>query len=154
MERRNDIVKDAYYLVSLFKEDRKVVTQLHIQKLMFLIEAYYMCITNEPRLYECEYQAWNFGPVATQLYKKFKTYGKNDIVLADKEIEEGESIPEEKKEIIKKVYETFKEFSAMDLVKFTHAEGSPWKEAWDNEPYSSIPKEKMKMWFSKYVQKN
>ena len=35
MERENDIVKDAYYLVSLFKKDNKSVTQLHIQKLMF-----------------------------------------------------------------------------------------------------------------------
>ena len=41
----------------------------------------------------------------------------------------------------------------MQLVQFTHAEGSPWKEAWDNEQYSVISKEKMKKWFEKYVEK-
>ncbi|WP_305084650.1 Panacea domain-containing protein [uncultured Clostridium sp.] len=151
MERENDIVKDAYYLVSLFKKDNKSVTQLHIQKLMFLVEAFYMCITNESQLYECQYKAWNFGPVATQLYKKFKIYGKEEIVLNESQIADGESITEEKKNIIKAIYEVFKEFSAMDLVKFTHAEGSPWKKAWDNEQYSVISKEEMKNWFSKYV---
>ena len=77
----NDIIKDAYYLVGLYKKDSKVVTQLHIQKLMFLFEAYYMNVTNKPYLYQCEFKAWNFGPVATKLYNRFKVYGKNDIVL-------------------------------------------------------------------------
>lgn len=49
------------------------------------------------------------------------------------------------------MFNVFKEISAMDLVKFTHAEGSPWKEAWEQEPYSIISKEKIKQWFSKYV---
>lgn len=110
-----------------------------------------MCVTDEPQLYECQYKAWNFGPVATQLYKKFKEYGKDEITLNENQIAEGETIQEDKKDIIKTIYETFKGFSAMDLVKFTHAEGSPWKEAWDKEAYSIISKDKMKTWFSKYV---
>lgn len=85
MERVNNIVKDAYYLVNLFKENGKAVTQLHIQKLMFLVEAFYMCVMDKPYLYECEYKAWNFGPVAIPLYKRFKAYGKDEIVLNDEE---------------------------------------------------------------------
>lgn len=150
-ERKNDIIKDAYYLVTLFQKNNKPVTQLHVQKLMFLFEAFYMNVTGEPFLYECEYKAWNFGPVATQLYKVFKIYGKDNINLTQKQIDDGNSIPEEKKELLEKLYEAFKDFSAIQLVNFTHAEGSPWKEAWDNEKYSVISKEKMKMWFSRYV---
>lgn len=149
----NDIIKDAYYLVGLYKKDSKVVTQLHIQKLMFLFEAYYMNVTNKPYLYQCEFKAWNFGPVATKLYNRFKVYGKNDIVLTQEQIEEGNSIPEEIKELLQKLYDAFKDYTAMQLVNFTHAEDSPWKEAWEKEEYSVIPKEKMKEWFAKYVKK-
>lgn len=153
MERENDIVKDAYYLVSLFKKNGNKVTQIHIQKLMFLFEAYYMNMKDSDRLYECEFNAWNFGPVATQLYKVFKKYGKDEIELTKEEEEIGDSISEEKKELMQDLYKAFGNFSAKELVKFTHMEGSPWKEVWDNKEYGVIPKEKMKSWFEKYVVK-
>ena len=149
----NDIVKDAYYLVGLFKKSNKIVTQLHIQKLMFLYEAYYMNMTNKEKLYDCEFKAWNFGPVAIPLYKEFKIYGKNEITLTQEQINEGESIAEEKKKFMKKLFEAFKDFTAIQLVNFTHAEGSPWKEAWNDEEYSIISKVSMKKWFAKYVKK-
>ncbi len=148
----NNIVQDAYYLVNIFKTDNKPVTQLHIQKLMFLFEAYYMNMKDKP-LYECNYQAWNFGPVATQLYKEFKRYGKDNIELTEEESNWGNEITDEKKKLMQELYNAFKDFSAMQLVNFTHAEGSPWKKAWDNQEYSTIKKEDMKQWFSKYVQK-
>ena len=37
-KNKNDIVQDAYYLISLFEKANKTPTQLHIQKLMFLFE--------------------------------------------------------------------------------------------------------------------
>lgn len=153
MERENDIVKDAYYLVNLFKNNEQPVTQIHIQKLMFLFEAYYMNMKDVPYLYECEFKAWNFGPVAVPLYKRFKVYGKNEIELTDEETEQGNSISKEKKKMMQELYQVFKGFSAMELVRFTHAESSPWKEAWNQEEYSVISKERIKQWFSKYVKK-
>lgn len=154
MDKQNDIIKDAYYLVNIFKKHEHPVTQLHIQKLMFLFEAYYMNVKDAPYLYECEFKAWNFGPVAPRLYNKFKKYGYNQIDLTEEEIIEGNSISEEKKKLMEELYDAFKDFSARDLVNFTHAIGSPWKEAWDEKEYSIILKEKMKNWFSKYVKKN
>lgn len=153
MERKNDIIQDSYYLINLFHEDGKKVTQLHVQKLMFLFEAYYMNATGEDELYECGYKAWNFGPVAPRLYKKYKSYGKDDIQLTEEEKELGNNISDKKKKLMKQLYETFKEFQAMDLVSFTHAKGSPWREVWENNPYGDISKESMKDWFSQYVKK-
>lgn len=152
-KNKNDIVQDAYYLISLFEESNKMPTQLHIQKLMFLFEAYYMNIENTDKLYDCNYQAWNFGPVAIPLYKEFKIYGKNGIKITEEEREWGKQISEEKKRLMKELYDAFKEFSAMQLVNFTHAEGSPWKKAWDMKTYSEIPKKDIKEWFSQYVKK-
>lgn len=148
---KNDIVKDAYYLINLFHRDNKIVTQLHVQKLMFLFEAFYMNMQNVKSLYECDYHAWNFGPVAIPLYKEFKKYGKEDVTLNEEMIKEGDSIELTRKNIMKEIYELFKDYTALQLVNFTHAEGSPWKEAWDYKPYSVIPKEKIKAWFSQYI---
>ncbi len=153
MERENDIVKDAYYLVNVYKQHNVPITQIHIQKLMFLFEAYYMNMEDTNFLYDCDFQAWNFGPVAIPLYKQFKKYGKNNIILNQEQIAEGNSICEEKKKLIEELFDAFKAFSAMELVNFTHADGSPWKEAWEEKEYSIISKEKMKSWFSKYVKK-
>ena len=153
MERENDIIQDSYYLINLFHNDNKVITQLHVQKLMFLFEAYYMNVTNEGKLYDCGYKAWNFGPVAPRLYKRYKNYGKDDIRLTKEEEEKGNQISEQKKKLMQELYNTFKDFSAMELVSFTHAKGSPWKEVWENNPYGDISKESMKEWFSQYVKK-
>lgn len=154
MEENNNIdniIQDAYYLISVFKENDKKPTQLHIQKLMYLFEAYYMNVENVDKLYECNYQAWNFGPVAIPLYKEFKIYGKNEIEITEEEEKWGNEISEKKKKLMKELYEAFKGFSAMQLVNFTHAEGSPWNKAWNNKTYSEIPKQSIREWFAKYV---
>ncbi|MCI9000940.1 MAG: DUF4065 domain-containing protein [Clostridia bacterium] len=153
-ENTNNIVQDAYYLISLFEKEGKNPTQLHIQKLMYLFEAYYMNVENVDKLYDCNYQAWNFGPVATPLYKELKVYGKNPIALTEEEREWAEEIPDKKKKLMKNLYEVFKNFTAMQLVNFTHAEGSPWNNAWNEKTYSEISKKDIKQWFSKYVKKS
>lgn len=157
MERENDIIIDSYYLINLFHRDNKGykdVTQLHIQKLMFLFEAYYMNVFDKEKLYDCGYKAWNFGPVAPRLYKKYKNCGNGDISITEEEEKMGDSITKEKKELMKKLYETFKNFSAMELVSFTHSKASPWRKVWDKQPYGDISKEQIKDWFKQYVKEN
>lgn len=150
----NNIITDAFYLIHLYNKENVPITQLHVQKLMFLFEAYYMnMVDNCEQLYECEYQAWDFGPVATQLYKHFKKYGKDNIILTNDEVEAGNSIQDEKKKLLNDIFETFKKYTATQLVNFTHAEGSPWKTAWEYEKYSKISKKRMKEWFAQYVVK-
>ena len=108
---------------------------------------------DKDKLYECGYKAWNFGPVAPKLYKRYKNCGKDDIILTKEEEDLGNQISIEKKELMKKLYETFKEFSAMDLVAFTHAKGSPWRNVWEENPYGDISKLSIKDWFKQYVKK-
>ena len=149
----NDIIQDSYYLINLFHKDNKTITQLHVQKLMFLFEAYYMNVLDVDKLYDCGYKAWNFGPVATRLYKRFKNCGKEDIKLTNEEIGLGNKISDEKKKLLGNLYDVFKEFSATDLVAFTHSIDSPWRKVWDKNPYGDIPKSEIKEWFKKYVKK-
>ena len=128
----NDIIKDAYYLINRFNKDGKDVTNMQIQKLMYFFEAYYMNIHKEiDELYECKFNAWAFGPVAIPLYKEFKKFGNEPIKLSSENIEEGEKISDEKKKILNRIYNAFKDVSAIRLVDLTHMSGSPWSKVWE-----------------------
>ena len=153
MEKESAIVKDAYYLINLFHRDKKIVTQWHIQKLMYLFEAYYMNVTDKSFLYEDSYKAWRFGTVTHKLYNKFKNYRREDIVLTEKEEKIGNNISEQKKGLMNHLYETFKDFSFKELVLFINAKGSAWDKAWNEKPYEEISKVNMKDWLKKYIKK-
>ena len=106
-ELTDNIVTDSYYLINLFTNDSKKITQLQVQKLMYFFEAFYMCIKDTESLYSCHFNAWAFGPVAIPLYKEYKGFGNADIILTEDKIRTGNEIDSLKKEVIKKIYETF-----------------------------------------------
>ena len=41
---------------------------------MYFFEAYYMCEHDVEQLYECNFNAWMFGPVAIPLHKEYKAF--------------------------------------------------------------------------------
>lgn len=153
----NNIVYDAYYLIWSFTKDKKEITQLHVQKLMYFFEAYYMNVKNTDKLYDCNFNAWMFGPVAIPLYKEFKNFGEYPIVLTEDKINIGLNISKEKQELLNELYKVFGNLSANQLVGYTHKEGSPWYNKWieNNKrivsgPASYIDKVETKKWFKEY----
>lgn len=159
-ERKNDIIKDAYYLISKFLDDGKNITNLQVQKLMYFFEAYYMNVYNVEKVYDCNFCAWAFGPVAIPLYKELKKFGNDCIELTEEEKMEGESIPPESKKLLDIIYNVFKNESAMRLVELTHMPNSPWTYVWDKNgkkvgygDNTYIDKEKSKIWFRNTFEK-
>ncbi len=129
MQKENDIKYDAYYLINISTEG---ITNLKLQKLMYFFEAYYMNVHDEcSSLYDCNFSAWNFGPVAIPLYKEFRRFGNNNIELTPEEIEKGNTISDEKKNLLNNIHSTFKDCSANRLVEITHMENSPWYKVWE-----------------------
>ena len=127
----NNIIYDAYYLISLFKKDNKDVTQLQVQKIMYFFEAYYMAINPDiEEVYPCNFNAWAFGPVAIPLYKEFKEFGENQIELTQEKENIGNQISADKKRRLDYIYEIFGGLPAMKLVELTHREDSPWYSTW------------------------
>lgn len=161
MENYKDNIKqDAYYLINKFNENGKEVTNLQIQKLMYFFEAYYMNVYDTDRLYECNFSAWAFGPVAIPLYKEFKKFGNTNIILTEENRKCAEKISDKKKNLLDNIYEVFKDISAMTLVSFTHMDGSPWKTVWDRNGgkvgYGAdtyISKKETKEWFENVFRK-
>lgn len=155
---KNNIVYDSYYLVSLFNNEKKDITQLQIQKLMYFFEAYYMNVknTNEP-LYECNFNAWMFGPVAIPLYKEYKNFGEFNIILDESKRKIGKEISKGKRMMLDEIYRTFGKLEPSKLVEITHLSDSPWYDVWMKNGkrvvYGSgsyIDKNKTKEWFKKH----
>lgn len=157
MERENNIVYDSYYLINLFNEYGKEVTQLHIQKLMYFFEAYYMNEKNTDKLYDCNFNAWMFGPVAIPLYKKYKEFGEYPIKITKDDMNMGNTIEKDKKEMLDELFKVFKDMSATQLVNLTHMSDSPWFTKWSENgrkvvygEKSYIDKIETKNWFRKH----
>lgn len=154
-EFENNIVHDSYYLINLFKKDNNPITQLQIQKLMYFFEAYYMNSKNVNFLYDCPFKAWALGPVAIPLYSRFKNFGDSEIFLNPSDVKIGNSIENEKKELLNNIYNVFgKKLTAIQLVNFTHMPGSPWYKKWNENKKrviygdeSNIDKLETKIWF-------
>ena len=127
----NNIVYDAYYLINKFNQNGQDVSNLQIQKLMYFFEAYYMAIHDDAKkLYDCNFNAWAFGPVAIPLYTEFRKFNSGPIILSDENKKCGNSITDEKKRLLDNMYEAFKNISSMELVALTHMSGSPWDVVW------------------------
>lgn len=159
-EHKDNIIQDAYYLIKKYNDNGKDLSNLEVQKLMYFFEAYYMNVYKVDKLYDCNFCAWAYGPVAIPLYKKFKKFGNGKIELTKEDKESGERITKEKKELLDDIYNVFKEVSAMTLVGYTHMLGSPWKEVWERNgrkvgygANTYIDKTKTKEWFKDVFQK-
>lgn len=154
MDIENNIVHDSYYLINKFTEKEIPVTQLQVQKIMYFFEAYYMCEKKVDKLYECNFNAWTFGPVAIPLHKAYKAFEGRPIILTEEQINIGNNISEDKRKILDYIFEVFGKMTPAQLVNLTHMKGSPWYNKWiangQKVVYgenSYIDKTKTKEWF-------
>lgn len=98
-------------------------SNLVLQKLLYLIQAYSLVVFNKPA-FEENIEAWMYGPVVPEAYYKVKAdenyYREKDSVGLDQELSEA----------VQKIVRTFEEVSPFVLVDMTHSY-DPWKNAWE-----------------------
>ena len=147
-EIERDIIENSKFIIKYFNDNDKEVTNLMLEKLLYFLEAIYMSITNDNKLYEEEFYAWEFGPVNKIIYKEYKEFGKYPIDIATRNL----IINENNKQYIEILFKLFKDYKPFDLVTLSHSEGSPWKEISDKydgeiEKNIIIEKTATKNWF-------
>ena len=119
----------ADYILWLSHEAGDLLTNLKLQKLIFYGQAWHLALNEEP-LFDEDIQAWVHGPVVSSVYGRFKKFRWDRIgEFPDKEPE----LPEEVKDHLKEILNTYSSFSAWDLERITHNE-DPWKIARGNIP--------------------
>lgn len=124
----------ANYFIDLSVVDGEPITPMKLQKLIFFAHGWYLALTGKP-LIEEPVQAWQYGPVIPEVYKSFKG---NDIITSHAERIPELPYGEEHKfvrEVLQRVWQLYKPYTAIELSNMTHMPGSPWDKT--VEPFKS-----------------
>lgn len=144
----------ANYFLTLAAEHKQPLTPMKLQKLVYYGHGWCLGITGQPLLDEA-IQAWSFGPVVRSLYNEFREFGASEItrlatkMIHIKPLKFKYSCPSLKdtigqdvefaEKLLKRIWEVYGEFSAVQLSNMTHAPGTPWDQV--NKLYGGkIPK--------------
>ncbi len=103
------------------------LTNLELQKILYLAQMFHMGRTGGHRLFEGNFEAWDYGPVEPNLYHKLKVFGSDHIsnVFHDAR---GFRDDDPRRKVMDDVCKKFLRYSAGDLVEITHWDEGAWAE--------------------------
>lgn len=100
------------------------LTNLQIQKILYIMHMFYLGRTGEPLINEY-FEVWDYGPVIPSLYKKISCFGADpvwDIFSSIKPLKQGPQY-----ELIKELAPQLAGADEWRLVRLTHQKGSAWE---------------------------
>lgn len=123
-----DVQDVAEYVITYSEVKDYGISNLKLQKILYLIQAYSLIHTKKPCFSE-DIEAWDFGPVIPEVYRKYKQFGSTDIQIRFRKLEEVQKgFEREDRKRIEEVVDRFADFSATDLTILTQNQ-APWNEA-------------------------
>ncbi|MCQ8105517.1 DUF4065 domain-containing protein [Methylomonas sp. SURF-2] len=129
----------ANEFIRLAQEQSKRLTNMQLQKLVFLAQGYALAILDEPIHYHNTH-AWQWGPVIPKLYKPLQKYGSNlvtDYLDTDDKIEPDS----DEADLIKGVFDNYGHYTGGQLSALTHRPNTPWSETWARQQFAVIDNE-------------
>lgn len=111
------------------------ITPMKMQKLVYIAHGWHLAIHGEPLIDE-PVEAWRYGPVIPSLFQAFRKYGASPIA----EHVDGvgrHALDNVNTQTLDDVMEAYGEMSAIDLMRLTHADDSPWSSVRDEDDFSS-----------------
>jgi uncharacterized phage-associated protein len=130
----------ANKFLELAKRDRVPLTNMQLQKLVYIAHGWNLVLLDKPLFYN-NVHAWEWGPVVPKLYKPLSKYKAGYVT--DFLPSKGESIAPDAPElkVIEGVWKAYGKYSGLQLSAITHTEGTPWSEVWKTNRYGIIPNE-------------
>lgn len=126
----------ANYFIELNTTQRKELSPMKLQKLIYYAHGWHLAIFNEPLINE-NVEAWSYGPVIPSIYHEFKEFGNKTINRFALDIDMSSARfnvyypniseqDEQTKELLDRIWEVYSDASAIQLSNATHAIGTPW----------------------------
>lgn len=151
----------ANYLIDLSlqahdgTEASKGIYLTKLIKLVYICHGMSLAHLNKPLVNE-PVEAGDFGPYFTSIYRMLKDYALSEKLTIRKITEKATAMGIEitapfksnEKDLIKNVYEKFKNVSGSNLSWLTHKEGSPWSET---QKYENIKNENIKTFYQQIL---
>jgi len=124
-EKMYDVQDVAEYVITYSEVKDYGISNLKLQKILYLIQAYSLIHTKKPCFSE-DIEAWDFGPVIPEVYRKYKQFGSTDIQIRFRRLEEVQKgFEREDRKRIEEVVDRFADFSAAPWQVFEKAERCP-----------------------------
>jgi uncharacterized phage-associated protein len=160
----------ANEFLRLARESNRALSPMKVQKLVYFAHGWYLAFTGKPLLNE-PVEAWKFGPVIPSLYQTLKRYGSESVTtplaewewrglnaqLKECSIDDGPDPAENEqaKRIVKRIWDVYGNFTAVQLSNLTHFEHGPWNQTPNkNRQHTVIDQEKIRQFFFNLLQKN
>lgn len=118
-------VADFFIQIANQSEDDQM-TNLKLNKLLYYAQGVYLARTGRP-LFDENIEAWTFGPVIPNIYRKYKVCGRNPIASSD-DIVDRSHFTSEELETLLDVMREFGQYTGTALVTMTHRAGTPWSD--------------------------
>ena len=125
----------AKYIISKCLSDRKPISNLQLQKILYYIQKEFLRLKQEA--FNDDFEAWQFGPVIPDVYYNFCGFGAMPITVHyDVDISECD------KRIIDPIVERKRVLNPWDLVNETHKPNGAWAYIYHNGlgDHAVIPK--------------
>lgn len=126
-QEQDRILLAAEYFVKKNEEDKKGLSPLKLQKLLYYAKAWGLVFNKGKKIFPDEFQAWIHGPANPKVYLTFKSFDFNAShpEFLDKDF--NLFAPEEK-EVLDLVWNVYGKFDGKYLEALTHEE-EPWLKA-------------------------
>jgi uncharacterized phage-associated protein len=139
----------ANALIRLGREEQRPLTNMQVQKHVFLGQGYCLALVDRP-LYYNNTHAWQWGPVVPKLYKALQQYGSGQVT-ADIPSEDELDPQSPEYNILRAVWNAYRKYSGPQLSEITHRPGSPWSKTWATSKFGVIPNDDIQSYFRELV---
>ncbi len=139
----------AKYFLSRSIADNIPVTNLKLQKLIYMAHGFYLAVTDQPLLSN-PVECWPYGPVINDTYHEYKNFGNQTITIPQADFYKSFNFDKETLSVLDFTWENCKNLDAIQLSNWTHIDGSPWKRTMD-ENKNEIPNDYIRDYFKRFL---
>ena len=135
----HDARQVANFIIDYCSSTGRPISNLSLQKIVYFCHAWSLVVLGKP-LVRQSFEAWQYGPVIQHLYHEFKCFDRQPItekarglnITTGKKEEVTYEFDNDTEEVLLRVVDFYTRVSASDLVRMTHAPGSPWDRVWNH----------------------
>ncbi len=128
----HDARKIANEFIKFGIENRRPLTPFEVGKLTYFAHAFMMVLCDEELIRnDQEIRAWKHGPVVAEVYFELKKWGRKGILNTIEDVDR-EKLSDKASNMIRAVFNNYGNRTMSELYDWTHKEGTPWRQIWDN----------------------
>jgi len=120
------------------------ISNLRLQKILYFVQAEFLVSQGMP-CFRDKIEAWDFGPVAPNVYHQYKTHG--GVSIFQSELLDHEYIDDQYRKVIKNVIRALANYSTPDLMKTIHKQ-DPWRDAYRYGQHREISNAALQRYFA------